>query len=402
MWPSHALGPRAGLISELRARAAGSWPQSHGWGTGWAGNPALPGWLSRRAETRQLVTRGVAWPVTWAWGHPERQPRPPPPPGAPTPVLALHRPPPRPPGARGPPGKPFSGLAPGNSLSTCPRRPRWPPSVLPIPGVWGPWAACTARPPRPSLGSRDLGLGPCCSACLPSPCGWRPTLPRRREAPCGLGAGPGAAPGPRPQGSLHPSLAAQRRFPLPGPGPAAASRQRPQSRLRLPPPLAGLLGPRAPPTPRETPALRRAFCRGARGHPSCCLRYPTPDPRPDGSPRARAPGLPVRAPVTPPPAPRAVPRTRCQPSLCFQSYLQQPLGPTTAPRPQGAPGRVYIRFPLQGRWGGSVQESSAVGPSAPGPVTEGTWSHSCGVRGRALWLVGALGSLSPGGRPGMP
>ena len=45
------------------------------------------------------MTRRVAWPVTWAWGHPERQPRPRWPPRAPTPVLLLPPPPPPPPSA---------------------------------------------------------------------------------------------------------------------------------------------------------------------------------------------------------------------------------------------------------------------------------------------------------------
>lgn len=147
-------------------RAAGSWPQSHGWGAGWAGAPALPGWLSRRAEASQPVTRRVAWPVTWAWGHPERQPRPPWPPGDPTLVLPLHRLPPPPPGARrpvfrlgfGPPGKPFSGLAQGNSFSTCPEAP--PVATLGAPHLGGLGPAVSMHRKTPKTFLRVQSPGP--------------------------------------------------------------------------------------------------------------------------------------------------------------------------------------------------------------------------------------------------
>lgn len=128
----HRTWPQSWVDLGLRARAAGNWPQSHRWGTGWAGNPALPGWLSERAETRQLVTRGSPGlspgPEVIESGS-----RDPAAARGPTPVwrcTALATP------SRRPRSTWEALQRPGSRELTfpCPRRPRWPPSVLPIPG----------------------------------------------------------------------------------------------------------------------------------------------------------------------------------------------------------------------------------------------------------------------------
>ena len=246
-------------------RAAGSWPQSHGWGAGWTGAPALPGWLSRRAD--QPLTRRVAWPVTWAWGYPEWQPQPPWPPGDPTLVLPLH-PLPAPAGpssvwALVHLGSLSAAWLRGTHFPPAQRHPQWPPSVLPISGVWGPRSACTARPPRPSLGSTDLGLNPLLFFLPPSPLvdGARPS-PSVGRPPAAWAQVRGLLRAPAALGLPSPLT------PRPTPPPSSWPRSRcshttaTPSRLRL---------PRAPPTPWETPPLLRAFSCGACGHPSCCL-----------------------------------------------------------------------------------------------------------------------------------
>lgn len=197
----------------------------------------------------------------------------------------------------------------------------------------------------------------------PPPASGGPLQPGRRSGGC---SGP-----PWLKGSLLPSLSTQRPLPLPGPGPAAAARQRPRAASGSLRPLQVARSAHSLGDPAPAPGFLLRCPRAS------FLLFDLPHllTRPDGNRRAHAPGLPVRAPVTPPPTPCPVPRTRCQPSLRFQSCLQQALGSTTAPRPQGDPGRIYIQFPpprAVRRLGAGVQRGMPLwAPSAPGSCDQG-------------------------------
>lgn len=161
------------------------------------------------------MTRRVAWPVTWAWGHPERQPRPRWPPRAPTLVLLL---PPHP--ARRPQSglpsrlrstwealRPFGCLVYGNSLSTYPEAP--PVVTLNSPHLSGlePVVSMHPKTPKTFLRVQRLGLRPLLF-CLPPP----PRVRGARPSPS-VGRPPAAwaqvrgllrARGPRAPFSPHP------------------------------------------------------------------------------------------------------------------------------------------------------------------------------------------------------
>lgn len=185
----------------------------------------------------------------------------------------------------------------GTHFPPTQRRPQWSPSIHPISVVWSLWSACTPRPQRPSLGSRDWALDPCCSVCLPLPVCVAPDLPPASGGPLQPGRRSGVCSGPAAPGLPSPLT------PRPTPLPSSWRRS--------------LCSYATPETPRAPSALCRPRPRAASSAhsledpapaPGFLLRCPRasfllfdvpPARRPDGSPRAHAPGLPVRAPVTP-------------------------------------------------------------------------------------------------------
>lgn len=204
------------------------------------------------------------------------------------------------------------------------------------------------KTPKTFLRVQRPGPWPCCSACLP-PVWMAPDPPPASGGPPAaawaqvLGLLRAAAPGL----PFSPHSPPSAPLPLPGPGPAAASRQPPRP-PPPPPPLAGLLGPRAPPTHGRPRPCAGLSVTGARRHPSCCLRVPHPRPPSGPEPeKARAPGLPVRAPVTPLLRRVLSPGHGASPPL-FQVTFSSLWAPQQPRGLRAARARVYIRFPLQG------------------------------------------------------
>lgn len=222
----------------------------------------------------------------------------------------------------------------GTHFPPTQRRPQWSPSIHPISVVWSPWSACTPRPQRPSLGSRDWALDPCCSVCLPLPVCVAPDLPPASGGPLQPGRRSGGCSGPAAPGLPSPLT------PRPTPLPSSWRRS--------------LCSYATPETPRAPSALCRPRPRAASS------AHSLEDPAP-------APGFLLRCPrasflLFDVPAPAAQkgareptrlaclsgPRSRPVPS--FPELPSAGFGPTHGPEASGRPGQdLYTILPSKGR-----------------------------------------------------